>query len=96
MKLIKRAITCRNCTHYTAYYKRWATRFGKLPRGFCEKQQLPKNHSETCKNFTDNKQKELLREKLLIDCLAQSIKSINEIAQILKEKYPDFYEEFDV
>ena len=80
---------CKNCTHYTAYYKKWSASFERLNKGFCAKHQKPQIQSETCEDFKSNEQKEKRREERLFDYLEFSLKSINEIAQILKEKYPD-------
>jgi len=42
---------------------------------------------ETCEDFRSNEQKEKMREERLFEKLEQSLESINEINQILREKY---------
>ena len=78
---------CKNCTYYTAYYKKWHANFGRLNNGFCTKHQKHQTQFETCENFKSSEQKEKMREERLFDSLEQSLKSINEISQILKEKF---------
>jgi len=78
---------CKNCTHYSAYYKQWSGSYGRLNNGFCSKHQKAQTQFETCENFLSSGQKEKIREKRLLIQLEQSLISINEIAQILKEKF---------
>ena len=77
---------CKNCTFYTAYYKQWASGYGRLNNGFCAKHQKQQTQFETCECFKSNEQKEIHREKRRMLALEQALESINEIAQILKEK----------
>ena len=77
---------CRNCTFYTAYYKQWASGYGRLNEGFCRKHQKPQTQFETCGDFMSNEKKEEMREKRRLKDLDRAIESINEIAHILKEK----------
>jgi len=77
---------CKNCTFYTAYYKQWASGYGKLNHGFCSKRQQPQTQFETCEDFKSNDIKEKRREERLFLSLEQALESINDIALILKEK----------
>ena len=81
-----RSQICKNCAFYTAYYKQWAASYGRLNNGFCARCQKPRTQFETCEDFKDNEIKEERREKRMYDSLEQALKSINEIALILKEK----------
>ena len=78
---------CKNCTYYTAYYKKWAASYGRLNNGFCTKHRKPQIQFEACEDFKSDEQKEKMREGRLFSSLEQSLKSINEIAQILKDKF---------
>jgi hypothetical protein len=80
---------CKNCMHYTAYYKQWASSFGRLNNGFCSRHQKPQAQLEACEDFKSNEQKEKRRDELRLKHLEQALESINEIAQILKEKFKD-------
>ena len=80
---------CKNCTYYTAYYKKWSACFGILNNGFCTKRRRPQTQFEACEDFKSSDQKEKRRKERLFDFLEYSLKSINEIAQILKENYTD-------
>jgi len=77
---------CINCTFYSAYYKKWSACFGELNHGFCAKHQKPQKQYETCQEYKSNDQKEKTRHQRLLLSLEQSLTSINEIAQILKQK----------
>jgi len=77
---------CKNCTFYSAYYKQYSSGFGKIDHGYCSKQQQPISQHETCENFKSNEAKEKSREERRLVALDQALESINEIAQILKEK----------
>ena len=79
---------CRDCTFYTAHYKKLAHGFVKQNNGFCRNHQKHQTQYKTCENFKSNEEKEKRREERLFKYLEQSLQSINEIAQILKEKYP--------
>ena len=78
---------CKNCSYYTAYYRKWSSSFEKLTHGACSKHKSPKTQSEVCDDFKSSEQKERKREERLFISLEQSLESINQIAQILKEKY---------
>ena len=80
---------CKNCTYYSAYYKKWSSHFGRLNNGFCSKHQKPQKHLNSCEDFRSNEQKEKMREERLFEKLEQSLTSIYEINQILKEKYSE-------
>jgi len=77
---------CKNCTHYSAYYKLLAVSFTKLNHGFCAKHKRPQAQKEICDDFNCNQQKEQLRERILFDALENALKSIDHITQILKLK----------
>jgi len=78
---------CKNCAHYSPYYKKWSASFGMLNHGYCAKHKKPQTQRKTCDKFKSGEQIEQRREERLLKCLEQSLDSINEIAQILKEKY---------
>jgi len=78
---------CKYCTYYSAYYKRWDGQFERLANGFCVKHQKQQIQIETCDGFKSNEEKEKRREERLFVSLEQSLSSISEITQILKEKY---------
>ncbi|MCL2556417.1 MAG: hypothetical protein FWE03_05330 [Firmicutes bacterium] len=80
---------CKNCTYYTAYYKQWAACYSRLNNGFCTKHNKHQTQVKTCEDFKSNERKKRVREKILFEALAQSINSINDIAQILKEREVD-------
>jgi len=77
---------CKNCTYYSSYYKQWSDCYSRLNHGFCSKHEKPKIQNETCGNFKSGEQKEKRREERLFSSLERSLESINQIAQILKEK----------
>ena len=77
---------CKNCTYYTAYYKQWANGYGRLSSGYCARQNSPKTQFESCEDFKSNETKEKRRDEKRLEYLEQALKSIVEIAQILKEK----------
>jgi len=54
---------------------------------YCEKHKTPQKQVNSCENFTDNTLKQQRHEWLLLNNLNHSLKSLNHIAQILKEKY---------
>lgn len=80
---------CRNCLHFSVYYKRWGDRFSRLPTGFCCKHDKQQAHLEACENYLENKSKEEQSDLLLFQSLKQALKSVNQIAQILKENQED-------
>ena len=80
---------CKNCTYYSAYYKQWSSHYTRLDKGFCSKHQKIIKQYEICEDFKSNELKEKMREKRRMDALEQALISINEIAQILKEKQSD-------
>ena len=77
---------CKNCAYYTAYYKQWGDCYGRLNNGFCVKHKRHQTQFETCAEFKSNEEKEKRREKRLFDSLERVLASIDEIAQILREK----------
>lgn len=77
---------CQNCTHYTAYYRKWSGGYSRLNNGFCSQNKKPQTLFETCDNFKSDEQKEKRREDMRLTALEQALTSINEIAHILKEK----------
>ncbi|MCL2675267.1 MAG: hypothetical protein FWE84_01580 [Firmicutes bacterium] len=81
-----RSQRCRNCEYYSAYYKQRSSGYEKLNKGFCSKHQKEETQFKTCENFTSNEHREKIKEQLRLDALDGALKSINEIAQILKEK----------
>lgn len=81
---------CKNCTFYSAYYRQWSDGYGRLTNGYCSKHNKPQTQFETCECYKSNEQKEKMREKRMFVALEDALTSINEISQILKEK---FYEE---
>ena len=80
---------CKNCNYYTAYYKKWGAYFGRMNNGFCAKHKKRQTQFEVCNEFRSNEQSEKRREEQLLNSLEQSLESVNQIAQILKEKYSD-------
>jgi len=80
---------CRNCTYYSAYYKQWSDGYSRLNNGFCSKLNKPQIQFETCEDFKSSEQKEKSREERRLVALDSALTSINEIAQILKEKGRD-------
>ncbi|MCL2861474.1 MAG: hypothetical protein FWE22_03585 [Firmicutes bacterium] len=80
---------CKNCTHYSSYYKKWSSHFSRLNNGFCSKHQKQQIQFENCEDFKDNEKKEKMREKRLFTHLEHALESINCISQILKEKVDD-------
>jgi len=76
---------CKNCAFY--YYKQWSSFYSRLNHGFCIKHKKPQTQSETCEDYKSNEQKEKTREEKLFSSLEYALKSINEIAQILKERH---------
>jgi hypothetical protein len=82
MKLI-----CKNCQYYVAYYKQQSSNFVKLNHGHCTTHKKPKGqHGAVCEAFTGKKRIEAVRERLRFKELDRALKSINEIAQILRER----------
>jgi len=77
---------CINCTFYTAYYKRWSTHYGQLNHGFCSKHHKPQTQYKICEDYKSNEQKEKTREERLFAFLEQTLNSIIEIAQVLKDR----------
>ena len=77
---------CKNCTYYTAYYEQFSSGFVKLGHGYCSKQKQQQKQFDTCEQFKNNEQKEKWKEKRRLAILDEALNSINEIAQILKEK----------
>jgi len=80
---------CRNCIYYTAYYMRWSSCYDKLNNGSCSKFKQPQKEFDTCYCFKSNDVREKSREKQLFASLELALKSINDIALILKEKERD-------
>ena len=76
---------CCNCTFYSAYYKQWASGYGKMETGYCQKHNATQKRYHACEDFKSNEQKEVRREKMRFDALDQALQSINDIAHILKE-----------
>ena len=77
---------CKNCTYYVAYYEQFSSGYARLNHGFCQKHSRPQKQADTCETFKSSEQKEKRREERRFDYLEQALTSINEIAQILKEK----------
>lgn len=77
---------CKNCAYYSAYYQKWSDSFGKLNKGSCSKRNISQTQFETCENFRDNEQLEKMRYKRTMQSLERALSSINDIAQILKER----------
>ncbi|MCL2375077.1 MAG: hypothetical protein FWC82_00915 [Firmicutes bacterium] len=82
-----KTLKCKNCAHYTAYYKKWICNFERLSNGFCEKHQKLQTQHETCDDFKSSEQKEEGKKRKLLSSLEQAVDSINVIAQILKDDY---------
>ena len=78
---------CKNCFYYSAHYKKLSAGFARLNNGFCAKYQKPQTQYETCEDFKNNEEREKRREERLFVSLEQSLESINQISQILREKY---------
>jgi hypothetical protein len=78
---------CDDCVYYSAYYKQWYNSYEKLNHGFCSKIEKPKLHYDSCELFNSNEQIEQSREERRLLALEQALKSINDIANILKDKY---------
>jgi len=77
---------CKNCTHYTAFYKQWSGNFSRLDNGYCSRQNIIKKQNEVCDSFMSNEHKEQIREKKRLELLERALTAIVEISQILKEK----------
>lgn len=77
---------CRNCLHFSAYYKRYGINFIRLSLGFCNKHDKQQASLETCENYQSNFKKEEKNDAVLLSSLWQAVESINLIAQIFKEK----------
>jgi len=84
-----RAQQCKNCIHYTAYHKKLPASYCRLTNGFCSKHDKQQSQSETFESFVSNEQKEKRDEFILFHSLECALKSIDQIAQILKEKEED-------
>ena len=78
--------TCKYCRFYCAYYRKLSASFCSTLKGHCSKQNRLMKDNETCGNFVLNELKEKRNSMLLIYSLENTIASINQIAQILKEK----------
>jgi len=77
---------CKNCSYYAVYYKRCTSHYSKLSHGYCRKKQAPQKQSDTCGDFRDSQDLDKQREERLLKNLEWSLKSINDMSQILKEK----------
>jgi len=78
---------CYNCAFYSAYYKQWFDGFHKQSHGFCSKINEPQKQHQSCQYFKDNERREKTQEERLLSHLELSLQSVNQIAQILKEKF---------
>ena len=77
---------CKNCTFYSAYYKKWSDCYGRLNNGYCSKHKKPQIQFENCGEYKSSEQKEKMRLERLYVSLERALISIDEITQILKEK----------
>lgn len=77
---------CRNCTYYTAYYRKYIDFYSRLRHGTCVKHQKVLNERESCEDFKNNEAREKSCEKDLFKSLEKALVSIEQIAMILKEK----------
>ena len=84
--IIMKVEKCKNCSYYTAYYTQCSSFYSRTSKGFCRKNNQQQKELDTCENFKDNGKITAMREERLFEALEWSLKSINDIAQILKEK----------
>ena len=77
---------CRCCMYYSADYKQRSSDYSKLSHGFCSKYQKPQINTGFCDQFVSNEKKEKMLEWRRLSELDRALKSINDIAGILKEK----------
>ena len=77
---------CKNCTHYAAYYQQRSDSYSRLNHGFCSKHERGQGQYGVCEVFKSNELKENRRQKRMLDSLESALTSINEIAQIIREK----------
>jgi len=77
---------CDSCGNYNAYYVKAYDHFRKIKMGKCIKKQATTECDGVCKHWKDNGGRAEEREKISLDDLNRAVKSIREIAQILKER----------
>jgi len=80
---------CKYCAYYTAYYKKHIIGFERTNVGHCLKFRKLQTQLETCENFKCGEKKEQRQQERIFVSLEQALKSVNDIGQILKEKYLD-------
>ena len=80
---------CENCALYTPYYVFLGNKFMKLNYGACSDscKLKPQKAHKICNSYINNAAKHAKREEYFLDNLEQAVKSINEIAAVLEEKY---------
>lgn len=77
---------CKNCTHYSAYYKQRYCGYEKLSCGVCSISKQERKKSDTCEKYYYSELKEKRQKSALYLHLTNAAKSIHDIVQILKEK----------
>ena len=78
---------CRFCAFYIPYYHKLNSSYARQNHGFCCKHKNSQTPYEHCEDFKSNEEKEKRREEKLLADLESSLTSINEISQILRERY---------
>lgn len=81
--------TCISCTFYNAYYMQFGGSFKKTYNGYCSRSNKIRTKSDSCTDHINNCIREERTEKLRLKNLDKALKSINDIADILKEKESD-------
>lgn len=77
---------CKNCTHYSAYYRQRSFSYEKLSCGICSIHKQERKKGETCEKFVYNELKEKRQKASLYFSLESAAKSINDIIHMIKEK----------